>query len=340
MERSAVIYDTDGGVDDYSALWYALTSPAIDLAGVSTVRGVIGAGATARNVAKVLVAAGREDVPFAIGAEEPLGGRPAFPDGALMHGADGLGDSHKPDVDLAPTGESGAELIVRLARERPGECTLVAVGPFTNVARALRAEPRLPELLGGLVIMGGAARPPGNATPLGEFNVVFDPTASAEMVAAPWPRPPLMVGLDVTMVATMTDAEFEVLEARGTPQAEFMADPFVRYREMNKVESDTGCPSHDTITMMSIEAPELFHAEELPLAVDTGGDAAWGATVVDFRARWLHDGRIPEEFAALAEEQFYGGKARWRIALDVDTEGVRSRLRDFYAQRRPVAPMS
>ncbi len=335
MARTPVIFDTDGGVDDYSALWYALTSPAIDTVAVTTVRGVLGAAETARNVAKVLAAAGRSDLPFAVGAEEPLGPRPDFPDATMMHGEDGLGNVHRPDVGLAPRGESGAELIVRLARQRPRELTVVAVGPFTNVALALRAEPELPELLGGLVIMGGAARPPGNATPLAEFNVACDPTAANEMARAPWSRPPLMVGLDVTMIATMDEAEFDVLNARRTPQAEFMADPFVLYREMSSIESGSGCPSHDTLTMMSIEDPDLLTAEELPLVVDVGGDAAWGATVVDFRARWLAAGRIPDEFRALAEEEFFAGKGRWRIALDVDVERFRGTIRDFYGERRP-----
>lgn len=335
MTRKPVLFDTDGGVDDYSALWYGLTSPVLDVVGVTSVRGVVSAEIGARNVAKVLVAAKREDIPFAVGADEQLGARPDFPPATLMHGDDGLGNSAKPDVDLRPRAEAAADLIVHLARERPGELTLVAVGPFTNIALALRREPRLPELLRELVIMGGAARPPGNATPLGEFNVAYDPVAANEMVLAPWPRPPLMVGLDVTLVATMGDEEFAVLDAKRTPQAEFMADPFVLYRQLSSIESDEGCASHDTLTMMSVEDPEVLTAEELPLVVDTAGGPAWGATVVDFRAEWLEGGQVPEEFRVLAEEQFYGGKARWRIALGVDVDRFRRSIREFYGERAP-----
>lgn len=332
MSATPVIYDTDGGVDDCSALWYGLVSPEIDIVGVTSVHGVVSAHQAAANMAKILVSADRADIPFAVGAEEPVGPKPPFPEAALMHGEDGLGNAGPPDVDLTATDESGAELIVRLAKERPGEITLVAVGPFTNVALALRLEPGLPDILDDLVIMGGAARPPGNATPLGEFNVAFDPIASNEMVLGGWKKPPLMVGLDVTMRATMGEAEFATMNERETPQAQFMADPFVLYRELSAIETDDGtCPSHDTLTMMTVEQPDVVTATELPLVVDTGGDAAFGATVVDFRAEWLSSGKVPEEFLDLALEQFYGGKARWRIALDVDVEQFRASIRRFYS---------
>ncbi len=141
--------------------------------------------------------------------------------------------------------------------------------------------------------MGGVAIPPGNATAFGEFNVVFDPVAANEMAVAPWAVPPRMVGLDVTLTATMGDAEFAVLDARRTPQAAFMADPFVLYRQMSEVESTEGCASHDTLTMMAVAFPELLKYEELPMSVDTAGGAAWGATIVDFRARWIAAGQDP-----------------------------------------------
>jgi purine nucleosidase len=327
-----VILDTDGGVDDYSALWYALVAPELDLLAVTSVAGVLPAAATARNVAKVLDAAGRPDVPFAVGAEDPLGPAPDLPPGTLMHGEDGLGGFAPPDVALAPVDESGAELIVRLCRERPGEITLVAVGPFTNVALALRAEPRLTELVKELVIMGGVAIPPGNATAYGEFNVVCDPVAANEMALAAWATPPRMVGLDVTLTATMDEEEFRVLNERRTPQARFMAAPFETYRALSEIESKQGCASHDTLTMMAVAHPELLVHEELPMSVDVAGGAAWGATVVDFRARWITQGAIPPEFADLARGQFYGGKGVWRVALDSDIPAVRAEFRRFYGE--------
>jgi inosine-uridine nucleoside N-ribohydrolase len=325
------MYDTDGGVDDYAGLWYGLVSPTIDVVGVTTVNGVLSADQTARNVAKVLLAAERPDIPFAVGAEQQLGPRPDFLPSTLMHGEDGMGNTNMPEVNLKPTSEFAADFIIRMCRERPGEITLVAVGPFTNVALALRKEPELPKLVKELVIMGGAARPPGNCTALAEFNIGFDPVAANEMVLAAWPHPPLMVGLDVTLVATMSDTEFAVLNARATPQAQFMADPFALYRMMSSIESDEGCASHDTLTMMAVERPEILETEELPLIVDTAGGPAWGTTVVDFRARWVKTGKIPEELLDLVRQEFYEGKGLWRVALGVDIEAARALFRKFYA---------
>ncbi len=249
-----------------------------------------------------------------------------------MHGEDGLGNTDLPDVELTQVPERAADLIVRLCRERPGEITLVAVGPFTNVALALREEPALVSLVKELVIMGGAAVPPGNATAFGEFNIVFDAAAANEMAVAPWSRPPRMVGLDVTLEATMTDPEFAVLNARSTPQAAFMAEPFVLYRQMSTVESREGCASHDTLTMMATAHPDLLQYEELPMSVDTAGGAAWGATIVDFRARWIAEGKIPEGLEDLAREQFFAGKGTWRVALGADVPAVRSEFRRFYGE--------
>jgi len=328
-----VLFDTDGGVDDHTALWYALVAPELDLVAVTTVSGALSSTIAAANVARVLEAAGRGDVPFAVGAAEPLGPAPALPPGTLMHGEDGLGNTTRPPATLTPTAESGADLIVRHCRERPEELTIVATGPCTNLALALRVEPRLPELVKDLVVMGGVAIPPGNATALGEFNVVVDPVAANEIATASWKVPPRMIGLDVTLRATMTDAELAVLDARATPQAAFMADPFAHYRKTAEVESDeVGCPSHDTVAMMAVANPTLLSYEELPMSVDTGGSAAWGATVVDFRARWISSGKVPPEFADLAREQFFAGKGVWRIALDADLDAVRAEFRRFYGE--------
>jgi len=330
-EAIPVIFDTDGGVDDYSALWYGLVAPELEVVAVTTVNGVLFADATAKNCARVLAAAGRSDVPVAVGAEKPIGPAPPIPPATLMHGEDPLASVEDSGTPASPVEESAADLIVRLCRERPGELTLVAVGPFTNVALALRAEPRLPELVKELVIMGGVAIPPGNATAFGEFNIVVDPVAANEMAVAPWSRPPRMVGLDVTLGATMGEEEFAVLDARRTPQAAFMAGPFAHYRVTSEIEAyEGGCPSHDTVTMMAVANPDLLTYEELPMSVDTGGGAAWGATVVDFRARWIAQGKVPAELANLARAQFYEGKGVWRVALGYDLDAVRAEFRRFY----------
>jgi purine nucleosidase len=162
--------------------------------------------------------------------------------------------------------------------------------------------------------MGGAARTPGNVTPVAEFNIACDPIAAAEVVAAPWREPPLLVPLDVTYVATLGADELALLEERRTVAARFLAGPIAHYQVLASRHSlDGGCPAHDLLALMAVAHPELLDAPLLPLAVDTGRSAAWGATVVDFRPT------APDD-----------GAPRWRVALDVDVAAVRARIRAMF----------
>ncbi|MEX2555431.1 MAG: nucleoside hydrolase [Actinomycetota bacterium] len=333
MDPIPVILDTDGGVDDCAALWFGLTSPAIEIVAITCVAGNVNAAQAARNVAKVLKAAGRSDIPFSIGADQPLGPGPAIPGDLPVHGSDGLGDAGIPDAALDPTTEPAIELILRLVDARPGELTLVAVGPFTNVALALRSEPSLAGRVRDLVVMGGAAQMPGNVTATSEFNVAKDPTAAAETVAASWPRPPTMVGLDATHQATMGARELDLVAERRTPAAAFMADPLRTYHRIQSMVSEDGTvPCHDALALMAVAHPELLITEVLPVNVDTGGGAAWGMTVVDFRARSLASGSIPADLLGLAQEAFFAGKHPWRVALGADVDGFRARLNELFGR--------
>jgi inosine-uridine nucleoside N-ribohydrolase len=330
QERIPVIIDSDGCEVSCDALWYALTSDAYEVVAVTGELGVTSPEQAARNFCKVLHAAGRSDVPVGVGTAERLGPAPDIPSPASVHGDDGLAGLHPDDAPFGPVAEPAEELIARLCAERPGELAIAALGPFGNVARAVRGSDVATDAR-QLVIMGGAASPPGNATATGEYNVVFDPVAAHEMMHAPWATPPRMVGLDVTHVATLSDAEFALLEEPRTPAARFMAGPMSAYRPLSAAQTpDKTCPSHDTLALLSLAYPQLFTWEELPVTVDTAGGAAWGTTVVDLRPLALRDVDLPPELAALAEEVFYADRARWLVALDADVDGFRARIRAFY----------
>jgi len=201
MTKIPLMLDVDTGVDDAVALAFAVASPEIDLIGVSTLMGNVGMERTTANTLRVLDWLGASSVPVYRGASRPLV-RPIM-DAVYFHGESGLGWSEFPSTDRTVAPFKGPAAIVRAASERPGEVTLVAVGPLTNVAIALNVEPNLPKLLKRIVIMGGAFRVPGNTKPWAEFNMLADPEAAAQVFAADW-NDCLAVGLDVSHQVEVT----------------------------------------------------------------------------------------------------------------------------------------
>ena len=203
-----VIFDTDPGVDDAMALFFLLQSPEFELEAVTTVFGNVDVEQTTRNALILLDVAGRADIPVAPGA-----GRPLMPHrqrqlgGAVVHGDNGLGGADLPKPSRAAGSQRAAELIVERVMAAPGEITLIAVGPLTNVALATCLEPRIVEHVRELIVMGGAATVPGNVTPLAEANFHNDPEAAAIVVAAGYRL--ALIGLDVTLQAIITPEQVD-----------------------------------------------------------------------------------------------------------------------------------
>lgn len=195
-----LILDVDAGVDDLVALLYALASPEVELIAATAVMGNTYVEKVTRNTLLVLELAGAGDVEVAAGAERPLSQdwKP-FP---VVHGEEGLGGFVPREPAGTASARDAATLIVEEARRCPGEVLLVSTGPLTNVALAVEQEPRLPELLKGYALMGGAFREGGNVTPRAEANVWMDADAAARVFdawsGAPPTKLPRCIGLDVT----------------------------------------------------------------------------------------------------------------------------------------------
>jgi purine nucleosidase len=127
-----------------------------------------------------------------------------------------------------------------------------------------------------------------------------------------------MAGLDVTRRATLAEPEFAVLEEQLTPAAGFLARPLAFYRPVGGRFSAPGeCPCHDLLAMMAVTDAGLVATALLPVQVDTGGSAAWGATVVDFRP---------------ATATGRGLRGVWRIALEVDVDRFRAKVRTLFGE--------
>ena len=308
-----VIVDSDGGCDDAAALWFALTDPRLDVLAVSAVFGNTDVQQAAANLRLVCEAAGRPEVPVAVGAAEPSAPGPFTGRRRGVHGPDGLG-GHGVPPRAGPVTEPAADLLVRLTAERPGQVSLLALGPQTNVAAAIDSDPAFAGRVRHLVAMGGSARRGGNAGPWTEANVGHDPAAAAKVALAPWTVPPLLVGLDVTLDAPIGPHEIALLEARGSPAAAFLAGPLASRRDCGRSGAGTQ-PVHDLLAACALADPGIVTGPIAPLAVDDGGGPAWGMTVVDLRASRESDlGAGP-------------GFAPWLVGLVADAPRFRNEVR-------------
>jgi purine nucleosidase len=326
VTRRRLVIDTDGGVDDAAALWWAVTNPRVDLLAVTTVRGVVSARAAAENVLLLLEAAGRSDIPVAVGADRPMGPAPDLRPATFIHGEDGLGNTRRGKAPATQPASTDVTAFLGDLLMRTDDVSIVTLGPLTNIATLVRARPECVARVQELIVMGGVAAGPGNAMPAGEANIAHDPEAAAVVAAARWKQPPLLVGLDVTHRATLDDADFKLLAERRTPAAAFLDEPLRFYRTFGSTFTAPACPCHDLLAVMAATEPDLITAAPvLPLAVSAGAGPAWGSTIVDFRA---------PIFARLngAEQATPDGFHAWRIALDVDRNSFRRAARRLFGE--------
>ncbi len=324
--RVPLILDVDTGIDDALALLYAAASPEADLVAVTCLSGNAEVTDVARNTRAILELAGREDVEVAVGRPVPLL-RPLeiTPE---THGPHGIGYATLPDPARSVSNRFGPQLIVDEARKRPGAITLVTLGPLTNLAIAVLAEPRLPRLLRRWVAMGGTFRAPGNTTPTTEWNIHCDPEAARICLAAwqsavtddPEVARALVMGLDVTERARIGPEDVAALATRAgstgdlaldAPQApdpgrastasvpvvRFVADALRWYFEFHaRYDGFYGAFIHDPLVVACALDPSLVRSEAVAVDVDTSGGVADGQTVADWRRL---QGRTPNADVAL-----------------------------------------
>lgn len=281
-----MILDCDTGVDDAMALLYLLGSDRAEVVGVSTVFGNISAAQAATNSLRVLELAGAAGIPVARGTETTIRGDvPVL--APHVHGDDGLGNSNLPEPVGRIANETGPELIVRLARENPGEIHLIATGPLSNLAIALGIEPRLTELIPRITVMGGAADAPGNQSPAAEANILHDPEAAQAVLSAPWHV--TLVPLDVTMREIITEDHRERLANAGNPIASFVARITDFYFDFfHSVSFDERCsPCHDALAAAIALGDVIpISAPTIGVEVDCNDGPARGATICDTRGMY------------------------------------------------------
>jgi uridine nucleosidase len=283
MAPYKVIYDTDPGIDDAMALLLALSSPEIEIIGLTTVFGNTHVEGTTRNALNLLNFAGRPDIPVAMGASRPMV-MPLGLTGEFVHGDDGMGnlgwnDVHKPDQK--PLDKHAAQFIVETIMQHPGEITLVAVGPMTNVGLALQLEPRIAQHARNVVIMGGSVLMPGNVSPTAEANIHNDPHASALLFNAGWDV--TMAGLDVTAATLMDNGFFAALGQSPNKFGQFIASIIPFYQKFHRERyglTDGKVHTHDPSAFAYLIDPSLFTGERWSVVVPVDGISA-GTTIAD-----------------------------------------------------------
>ncbi|TDQ51398.1 nucleoside hydrolase [Actinorugispora endophytica] len=290
-----VFVDCDPGIDDALALAYLAARADVELVGVGTVYGNNSVDATTENALRLMELYGRPGVPVAAGAARPLVQPPQLAES--VHGDNGLGGVDVPESKARAVAESAAELLVRLARSAPGEIDVLAVGPLTNLALALALEPRLPELVGRVVVMGGAVRVPGNVTPWAEANVHNDPEAADVVLGAGFDL--TLVALDVTMRTLARGPWLDELAAVAGERAAYahrFLDFYVGW--YTPVLGERACAMHDPLAAAVLLDPALMtESARVPVRVELRGEHTRGLTIADLRSNAAEDERPPVTLA-------------------------------------------
>ena len=275
MARTKILIDCDPGHDDAVAILYAARH--LDLIGVTTVHGNNTIENVTRNALAVL-ALGGIDIPVAQGCAAPLMGPPPRP--AEAHGATGLDGAELPAPERAPIAMHAVDFLIEQARAHAGALVLAVIGPATNVALAIKREPRFAGWLREITVMGGSAGR-GNIRPTVEYNTSCDPEAAAILFACG--APIRMVGYDVTSVTGTTAADIARLRTGGTV-ARTIADllAFYRARQEEFFGIDIA-PMHDVCAIVPYVDASLLTYRHCHVAVELAGALTRGMTVCDFR---------------------------------------------------------
>ena len=272
---SKVLIDCDPGHDDATAILYAARH--LELVGVTTVYGNQSVDKTTANALSLMALLGL-DVPVARGCEQPL--NHSFSHGGDVHGKTGIDGADLPPPARDPVDMHAVDFIIEMASRYREELVLCPIGPFTNVALALRKEPRLTKWLRAISVMGGTTQG-GNTTPVAEFNIWSDPEAADIVYRAGVPM--WMVGLNVTRQVGITKQDIARLQAGGSV-ARVYGGLFSFFRQrLQEVHGINTASMHDPCALVPLIAEELITYRECPVEIELSHGLTRGMTVCDFR---------------------------------------------------------
>ncbi|SKC83536.1 nucleoside hydrolase [Maledivibacter halophilus] len=270
--------DCDPGHDDAISILLAGRSPHIDLQAITVVAGNQTLEKTAKNALNICSAVGITDVPIAAGMANPMVREQVIADD--IHGETGLDGPRfdKPSIQL--DNRHGVDLIIEVLMKSDGDITLVPTGPLTNIAMAIRKEPRIVPKIERIVLMGGAYQL-GNVTPAAEFNIYADPEAAHVVFSCG--RPIVMMGLDLTRQALATPEVIKKMKPIGNKASKLFVELMEFFtKTQREVFGWSSPPVHDPTTIAWLIDPSVIQTKPMYVEVDIRSDKSYGRTLCDY----------------------------------------------------------
>ncbi|MCO5558841.1 hypothetical protein L7F22_012429 [Adiantum nelumboides] len=305
--RTKLIIDTDPGIDDAMAIFMAFQSPELEVIGLTTIFGNGPISLVTKNALHLCEVAGLSSMPVAEGCPEPLkGGAPRV--AYFAHGIDGLGNTFPPEPKLRKIEQSAVDFLVEKTKEFPHEVTILALGPLTNIAEAMRKDPSFATNVNKIFVLGGSFFASGNVNPAAEANIYGDPdaadivfTSGAEIV---------VIGINLTTQLMLTESDLlEIRDSKGK-FGKYVYDMCLFYKNWH-FESDglNGIFLHDPGCIAALLDPTLFTYRKGVLRVETQGICI-GHTLLDLGLKKWNGSNA------------WTGQPLVTVGWTVDTQGV------------------
>ena len=264
-----IIIDTDPGIDDTMAIYFALNSPELEVIGLTTVYGNTSNIQGTENALRILEIANKEGIPVHTGASKPLVTQ-YLGKGEIVHGIDGQGNSNLIKPKIKEGEISAINFMKNKIDEFPGQITLVPIGPLTNIAQLLTEYPGIDKKIKEIVLMGGNALSQGNASPAAEANIKNDPEAANHVFKSNTQI--TMVGLDVTNQVFMDELTIKEISNHGSDQTNHLKVILPHYVDfLSRFYNKQGMPIHDSSAIAFLINSELFKTVNFPIVVETEG---------------------------------------------------------------------